>query len=114
MERFDRYSKTVYCACVLYVTLGITTVPQTAIFNESSTLMFSAVTKSTPVIFSQVALKLMRILHDKNYQNWSSGFGETCLVRFLRSDRYSVRGVSDPVSRYTIQYKMTLGIVFNF
>ena len=71
---------------------GITTVPQTAIFNESSTLMFSAVTKSTPVIFSQVALKLMRILHDKNYQNWSSGFGETCLVRFLRSDRYSVRG----------------------
>ena len=90
MDRFDRYSKTVYCACVLYVTLGITTVPLTAIFNESSTLMFSAVTKSTPVIFSQVALKLMRILHDKNYQNWSSGFGETCLVRFLRSDRYSV------------------------
>ena len=69
---------------------GITTVPQTAIFNESSTLMFSAVTKSTPVIFSQVALKGMRILHDKNYQNWSNGFGETCLVRFLRSDRYSV------------------------
>ena len=68
------------------------TVPQTAIFNESSILMFSAVTKSTPVIFSQVALKLMRILHDKNYQNWSSGFGETCLVRFLRSDRYSVWG----------------------
>ena len=73
---------------------GITTFPKTAIFNESSTLMFSAVTKSTPVIFSQVALKLMRILHDKNYQNWSSGFGEKCLVLFLQSDCYSVCGVA--------------------
>ena len=82
-----------YCACMLYVTLGITTVPQTAIFNESSTLLFSAVTLSTPVIFSQVSLKLMRILHDKNEQNWSSRFGETCIVLILRSDRYSVRVV---------------------
>ena len=71
---------------------GITTVPQTAIFNESSTLMFSAITRSIPVIFSHIALKLMRILRDKNYQNWFSGFGEICLVLFLRSDRYSVRG----------------------
>ena len=31
-------------------------------------------------------------MHDINYQNWSSGIGEICLVRFLRSDRYSVRG----------------------
>ena len=34
----------------------------------------------------------MRILHDKNDQNWSSGLGEICLVRFLLSDRHSVRG----------------------
>ena len=61
-----------------------------AIFNESSTLMFSAITKSIPVIFPQIALKLMRILPDKNYQNWSSDFGEICLVLFLRSDCYSV------------------------
>ena len=97
-DRFDRYSKTVYCACVLYVTLSCqqasATVPKTEILNESSTLIFSAVLISTPVIFSQVDLKLMRILHDKKYQNWSSGFGEKCLVLFLRSDRYSVpRGV---------------------
>ena len=69
---------------------GITTVPQTAIFNESSTLIFSAITRSIPVIFSHIALKLMRILRDKNYQNWFSGFGEICFVLFLRSDRYSV------------------------
>ena len=69
---------------------GITTVPQTAIFNESSTLMFSAITRSIPVIFSHIALKLMRILRDKNYQNWFSGFVEICFVLFLRSDRYSV------------------------
>ena len=69
---------------------GITTVPQTAIFNESSTLMFSAITKSILVIFLKIALKLMRLLHDKNYQNWSSGFGKIRLVLCLRSDRYSV------------------------
>ena len=66
--------------------------PKTEILNESYTLIFSAVLNSTPVIFSQVDLKLMRILRDKNYQNWSSGFGEKCLVLFLRSDRYSVWG----------------------
>ena len=71
--------------------MGITTVPQTAIFNESSTLMFSAITKFIPVIFSQIALKLKDSAR-KNYQNWSSGFGEICLVLFLRSDRYSVWG----------------------
>ena len=50
-------------------------------------------TFSVQVIFSQVSLKLMRILHDKNEQNWSSRFGETCIVLILRSDRYSVRVV---------------------
>ena len=83
-----------YCACVLYVTLSCqqasATVHKMEILIESSTLIFSAVLNSTPVIFSQVHLKLMRILHDKNYQNWSSSFGEKCLVLFLRSDRYSV------------------------
>ena len=62
--------KTVYCACVLYVTLSCqqasAIVPKTEILNESSTLIFSAVLNSIPVIFSQVDLKLMRILHDKN------------------------------------------------
>ena len=86
--------KTVYCACVLYVTLSCqqasATVPKMEILIESSTLIFSAVLNSTPVIFSQVDLKLMRILHDKKYQNWSSSFGEKCLVLFLRSDRHSV------------------------
>ena len=95
---FDCYSKTVYCACVLYITLSCqqasATVPKAAILNESSTLIFSAVLNSTPVIFSQVDLELMRILHDKNYQNWSSGFGEKCLVLFLQSDCYSVCGVA--------------------
>ena len=87
----DRCSKTLYCACVLYVTLpsqrARAIIPQTAIFDEFSTLLFSAVTKPTPVIFSQVSLKLKRILHDKNYQNGSSGFGEICIVLFLWRDR---------------------------
>ena len=95
MDRFDRYSKTVYCACVLYVTLSRqwaeATTPKSTIFNESSTLMYSAITKPNQAIFSQIALKLMRILHDKNYQNWSSRLGEICIVLILRSDRYSVR-----------------------
>ena len=68
--------------------------PKTEILNESYTLIFSAVLNSTPVIFSQIDLKLMTILQDKNYQNWSSGFGEKCLVLFLRSDCYSVCGVA--------------------
>ena len=78
MDRFDRYSKTLYCACVLYVTLSrqwaeaIT--PKTTIFNEFSTLMYWAIAKPNLAIFSQIALILMRILHDKNEQNWSSGF----------------------------------------
>ena len=101
---FDCYSKTVYCACVLYVTLSCqqasATVPKMEILIESSTLIFSAVLYSTPVIFSQVDLKLMRILSDKNYQNWSSGFGEKCLVLFLRSDRYRVWGSKNNLAQH--------------
>ena len=91
--QFDRYSKTLYCACVLYVTLSRqraeATTPKSTIFKEFSTLMFSALTKPNLAIFSQIYLKLLRILHDKNEQNWSSGFGEICLVLYFRSDRYS-------------------------
>ena len=52
-------------------------------FNEPSTLIFSAVTLSTLVNFAQIAPKLMRILHDKNEQIWSSRFGGTCIVLIL-------------------------------
>ena len=82
------------CACLLYVTLSCqwaeATTPKSTIFNESSTLMYSAITKPNLAIFSQISLILMRILHDKNEQNWFSGFGEICLVLSFRSDRYSV------------------------
>ena len=58
----DRCSKTLYCACVLYVTLpsqrARAIIPQTAIFDEFSTLLFSAVTKPTPVIFHRFLLNL--------------------------------------------------------
>ena len=90
----DRCSKTLYCACVLYVTLRSqrqgAIIPKTAIFDEFSTLLLSAVTKPTPVIFSQVSLKFKRIQQNKNSQNGSSGFGEICLVLFLWTDRYGV------------------------
>ena len=77
-DRFDRYSKTVYCACVLYVTLSCqqasATVPKAAILNKSSTLIFSAITKSILEIFLEESPKLIRIQTLKNEQNWSSGF----------------------------------------
>ena len=104
MERFDHYSKTVYCACVQYITYSVwrkeATAQTTPIFNKFSSLLFSAVTSSTPVIFSQIAPKLMRILHDKNEKNGSSCFGETCLALILRSDRYSVPHLPSPISRH--------------
>ena len=59
----------VYCACVLYVTLSCqqasATVPKTAILNESSTLIFSAVTKSILDIFLEESPKLIRIQTSK-------------------------------------------------
>ena len=68
--------------------------PKTEILIESYTLIFSAVLNSTAVIFSQIDLKLKRILLGKNDQNWSTGFGEKCLVLFLQRDCYSVCGVA--------------------
>ena len=94
-DRFDRYSKLCTAhACYMYVTLSCqqasATVPKTAILNESSTLIFSAVTKSILDNFLEESSKLIRIKTLKNEQNWSSGFWELCIVLFLRSDRYSV------------------------
>ena len=98
MDRFDCYSKTQYCACVLYVTLSRqraeATTPKSTIFNESSTLMYSAITEPNPAIFSQIAPKLVRILHDKNYQNWFSHFGEICIVLILRKLIVTVCGAT--------------------
>ena len=47
MDRFDRYSKTLYCACVQNVTYLVwragATAQTTQIFNKSATLVFFAV-----------------------------------------------------------------------
>ena len=57
---------------------GRAIIPQTAIFDEFSTLLFSAVTKSTPVIFSQVSPKLEDPANQK-LSKWVQRFGRNLL-----------------------------------
>ena len=95
VDRFDRYSKTLYCACVQLVTYSEwrvgSTAQKTPIFNVTSTLVFLTVRLSVGDIFSQEYATHIRILYKKNYRNWTSGFWDIYIVLFLWTDRYSVR-----------------------
>ena len=94
VDRFDRYSKTLYCACVQLVTYSEwragSTTQKTPIFNVTSTLVFLTVRLSVGDIFSQEYATHIRILYKKNYRNWTSGNWEIYIVPFLWTDRYSV------------------------
>ena len=97
VDRFDRCSKTLHCACVQYVTYSVwkagATAQTTPIFNKSSTLVFLAVRIPMWNIFRYEYSIHMRMLHKKNKQNWTSGSWDIGIVLHLRSDRYSVRGI---------------------
>ena len=96
VDRFDRCSKTLHCACVQYVTYSVwkagATAQTTPIFNKSSTLVFLAVRIPMWNIFRYEYSIQMRILHKNNKQNWTSGSWDIGIVLHFRSDRYSVRG----------------------
>ena len=105
VDRFDRYSKTLYCACMQLVTYSEwrvgSTAQKTPIFNVTSTLVFLTVRLSVGDIFSQEFAPHIRILYKKNYRNWISGYWDNYIVLFLWTDRYSVpqcRDNSEPHS----------------
>ena len=101
VDRFDRYSKTLYWACVQLVTKSEwrvgSTAQKTPIFNVTSTLVFLTVRLSVGDIFSQEYATHIRILYKKNYRNWTSGYWDIYIVLFLWSDHYSVRGMRPPL-----------------
>ena len=62
------------------------------------------ITKFTPAISLQESLTIMRIPQEKNEPNWTSGFWENGIVLFLRTDRYSVRGIRPQGFRFWLWF----------
>ena len=84
MDRFDRYSKTLYFEVRMRAISHIIRLEgrmlriaqKTLIFNVTSTLVFLTVGLSVGDIFSQEYSTYIRIRYKKNYRNWTSGYTE--------------------------------------